>query len=258
VIEQFAGREQCSEILRANMSTLRVSADNLHRDAVPAGSAALEMGAALVRRGVRVRVMYPRTVLLTPEHVDYLRALTDAGVLVGVVDHIAHDMMIFDGETVCLPNGAPATPAMLRISRSMLVRSMLSIYETYWARATPFSRVRIPPAQPELDPRELAVVQLMTQGHDDASIARRLGTSEATVAEVAEALMRRVGAASRFALGLKLARRLRSGEVADAPDDLAEPDLLDGLDDLDDLDLRGCPEAADDHDADADTNGLSR
>ncbi|MEE4546526.1 LuxR C-terminal-related transcriptional regulator [Streptomyces sp. V4-01] len=223
VIEQFTGRQRCSDALRDNMSTLRVSADNLHRAAVPAGSAALAMGSELVQRGVRVRVMYPRAVLSTPEHVDYLGALTDAGVLVGLVDTIAHDMMIFDGHTVCLPAGRPSS-TMLRISRSMLVRSLASIYETYWERATPFDGVRLPTPRAALDLRELAVTQLMTQGHDDASIAERLGVDRATVAGVAEALMDRLGAASRFELGFKLARQLAPGDGAH------EWDLLIGLD----------------------------
>jgi DNA-binding CsgD family transcriptional regulator len=70
----------------------------------------LEADAALARRGVRVRALYPRALLTEPAHVRFLHELSDAGVVVRVIDHAAHDMLIFDRHTVCLPGDEPPAP----------------------------------------------------------------------------------------------------------------------------------------------------
>jgi hypothetical protein len=63
----------------------------------------------------------------------------------------------------------------------------------------------------------------MTCGEDDASIAARLGIGTDAVAEVAATLMRRLGAASRFELGFRLALHLDPVDGPDAWDNL-DPD----------------------------------
>lgn len=227
LIEQFAGQEGCTAALRDAASSLRLSADNLHSGVEPAGPGALETGAELVARGVRVRVLYPSEVLLNPGHRRYLEDLTEVGVEVRVLDQIAHDMMIFDGRVVCLPSGKPSDALMLRISRSMLVRSFVSIYETYWERATPvplalLPLVPLPAERAELDLREFAVVQLMTRGGEDEEIAAQLGLPPHEVTGVVGSLMERLGASSRFELGFKLARRMDPHSLPDT-DDSAGP-----------------------------------
>lgn len=220
VIERFSGERQCGDALRDAVSAAQGSADSLRRAVGPDAASVLATGTELVRRGVRVRIMHPRAVLHDPRHRDHLWALEDAGARVRVVGTVAQDMVLLDGHTVCLPAGGPPSQEMTRISRSMLVRSLASIYETYWQSATPLDQVRLPSPQAELDLRELAVTRLMTRGEDDASIAARLGIGTDAVAEVAATLMRRLGAASRFELGFRLALHL---DPVDGPDALTVP-----------------------------------
>jgi DNA-binding NarL/FixJ family response regulator len=225
VIERFSGVRQCAEALRDAVSAARGSADSLRRTVGPDAASVLATGAELVRRGVRVRIMHPRAVLHDPRHRDHLRALEDSGARVRVVDTVAQDMVLLDGHTVCLPGGRPPSQELTRISGSMLVRSLASIYETYWECATPLDQARLTSPRAELDLRELAVTRLMTCGEDDASIAARLGIGTDAVAEVAATLMRRLGAASRFELGFRLALHLDPVDGPDAWDALGrDPD----------------------------------
>lgn len=52
--------------------------------------------------------------------------------------------------------------------------------------------------------REKAIVELLAEGHADASVARRLGVSQRTVTYTLRALMDRIGVENRFQLGLVL------------------------------------------------------
>jgi DNA-binding CsgD family transcriptional regulator len=64
-----------------------------------------------------------------------------------------------------------------------------------------------------LNAREKAIVELLAEGHTDASVAQRLGISERTITYTLRALMDRVGVENRFQLGLVLSTRpSRPGE----------------------------------------------
>jgi LuxR family transcriptional regulator of spore coat protein len=53
-------------------------------------------------------------------------------------------------------------------------------------------------------PREKALVELLAEGHTDASAARRLGVSPRTVSYTVQSLMDRLEVDNRFQLGLAL------------------------------------------------------
>ena len=214
-VDQFAGPESRARALRVITASLRESVDALHQGPMPEErdvlDRALESDAALARRGIRVRSMYPCALLSEPKYARFLRELSDVGVKVRVIDHVAHDMLIYDRHTVCLPGGGPSDPlgpSLIRIRGSVLVRSFTSIYESYWQRATPLSRASARPHHAELSERERAVIRLMTNGYGDDRIARKLGIDRAVVEDVMAGLMQRLGAGSRFEVGYKLAREL--------------------------------------------------
>lgn len=214
-VDQFAGPESRARALRVITASLRESVDALHQGPMPEDrevlERALESDAALARRGIRVRSMYPCALLSEPKYARFLRELSDVGVTVRVIDHVAHDMLIYDRHTVCLPGGGPSDPlgpSLIRIRGSVLVRSFTSIYESYWQRATPLSRASARPHHAELSERERAVIRLMTNGYGDDRIARKLGIDRSVVEDVMAGLMQRLDAGSRFEVGYKLAREL--------------------------------------------------
>ena len=214
VVDQFAGPEGRDQALNDITSSLRESADSLHQGPMPDDRAvldrSLEMDAGLALRGIRVRALYPRALLSEAKYAHYLRELSDAGIAVRVIDHVAHDMLIFDRHTVCLSGGPadPFGPAMIRIRGSVLVHSFTAIYESYWQRATPLSLAGARPHHAALSDRERAVIRLMTNGYGDERIARKLGIELRVVEDVMAALMERLGAGSRFEVGYKLALEL--------------------------------------------------
>jgi DNA-binding CsgD family transcriptional regulator len=217
-VDQFAGTHAREVVLRDLAAEVRRSADALRQEALPHDRGELdrrlEAEAGPARRGVRVRALYPHTLLGEPAHARFLHDLSEAGVIVRVTDHVPHDMLIFDRHTVCLPGQGAADPshrqppAMIRIRGSVLVRSLTSIYESYWQRATPLPLARTRLHEQPLDEQERAVIRLMTSGYGDARIARKLGIEQRAVEDVMAALMERLGAGSRFEVGYKLARAL--------------------------------------------------
>ncbi|NUP37993.1 MAG: hypothetical protein HOY76_13495 [Streptomyces sp.] len=175
------------------------------------GPVEIEASAQMAARGVRVRGMYPRALLAEPEKAARLRQVSDAGVSVRVLDHLPHDLLVFDGHTVCLTAG-PAVDGeelpLVRVSGLLLASSFAAIYESYWQRATPLSRTSPGPHHAQLGDRERAVIRLMTNGYSDDRIARKLGITTPDVQSVMAALMERLDAGSRFEAGYKLAREV--------------------------------------------------
>lgn len=217
-VEQFAGPAARDRALRDAMTGLRDTLDLSYvrvgeRDpdgpARPAGPGGPEALGRLAQRGVRVRALYPRTLLSVPACARALQDLSGRGVTVRVLDHVAHDMLVFDRHTVCLPGGlGDLSESMIRVQGAALVRSFASIYESYWQRATPLSLASARPYHAGMTEQERAVVRLMTNGYSDDRIARKLGIGTQAVQDVMTALMERLGAGSRFEVGYKLAREL--------------------------------------------------
>ncbi|MFI0895558.1 LuxR C-terminal-related transcriptional regulator [Streptomyces sp. NPDC020983] len=176
------------------------------------GQAEVEAAASMSGRGVRVRAMYPRALLAEPEKAAWLRQVSDAGVSVRVLDHLPHDLMVFDRHTVCLAARAAVPgaeePPLVRVSGALLGSSFAAVYESYWRRGTPLSRMSPGPHHAQLGERERAVIRLMTNGYSDDRIARKLGITTPDVQSVMAALMERLDAGSRFEAGYKLAREV--------------------------------------------------
>ncbi|WP_435128669.1 helix-turn-helix transcriptional regulator [Actinacidiphila sp. bgisy144] len=107
-VDRFPGPHAGELVLRDLAAATHAYADTLHRDPPPLDPPELQWrlaaDAALARRGVRVRAVYPRASLHEPALARFLQALSDAGVTVRVIDHVAHDLLIFDRHTVCLPS----------------------------------------------------------------------------------------------------------------------------------------------------------
>jgi DNA-binding NarL/FixJ family response regulator len=80
-------------------------------------------------------------------------------------------------------------------------------------RAVPFQTATEPTGRESpmprivLAPREHTLVELLAQGHTDASAARELRVSTRTVSTIVRSLMDRLGVDNRFQLGLALGAR---------------------------------------------------
>jgi DNA-binding CsgD family transcriptional regulator len=136
-----------------------------------------------LRRGVRYRVLAPRP--------DAPRL---PGALVRTVADVPTEARIIDGSVVVLPAGEDT--AVFRLPAVAV--TTVGLFERLWAAAGP-------PAG--LDPRERALLSLLSAGSTDESTAVRLGVSVRTVRRMVAGLMDRLGARSRFEAGAKAACR---------------------------------------------------
>ncbi|OSC61909.1 hypothetical protein B5180_35280, partial [Streptomyces sp. BF-3] len=78
----------------------------------------------------------------------------------------------------------PATPdrtAALEIRHPALVRYLVQVYEVLWAQATPYSE-QLPATAPDtpVTAVQLSIARLLTEGHVDDVVARKMGISVRT------------------------------------------------------------------------------
>jgi DNA-binding NarL/FixJ family response regulator len=88
--------------------------------------------------------------------------------------------------------------------------ALCALFESTWQSAKPLGQSPQRDAQ-GLSSQDHAVLDLLAQGHTDESIAKRMGVSPRTARRVANDLMERLGARSRFQAGV---RAVQSGWLA--------------------------------------------
>jgi DNA-binding CsgD family transcriptional regulator len=229
-VREYRGPGSRQRALQSVIGSLRESVDVLVPGRLSADphvlDANVQLGAVMAARGIRMRALYSAAVLGDPDCDRFLRRVAEVGVEIRVIDSIVrtfNDVMIFDRATVflsgypgrSLADGEPGPDEpVIRIGGSLLAPSFQAMFEAYWRRASPYAAragARPPsggpelPELPELTAFEQTVVRLMSHGHDDRWIARELGVGTGAVADVMQALMRRLGAANRFEAGFRLA-----------------------------------------------------
>jgi DNA-binding CsgD family transcriptional regulator len=218
-VEYYSDKRRRDRIVSTLDTTTRESTDAMHPGPLPPLEVLEESrrrDAAAVRRGVRLRAIYPQAVAQTAKYARHLQDLAGIGVEVRLVDHAPYDLVVFDRLVVCLP-ADPAEPgkSMVVVRGSALVNIHLATFDDYWLRAVPYGDR--PPSRPgaptDLSPQERVVIRLMADGLSDDRIARKLGIHRRTVQRAVAGLMERLNASSRFEAGLKLAQ---SGEFARA------------------------------------------
>jgi DNA-binding CsgD family transcriptional regulator len=230
-VEYITGSRRKNRTLGELAATTRQGVDSMHPGPMPPShvlEASLERDADMRSRGVRLRSIYPQTLLQTPKYVRYLQRLSGTGAEVRLLDHAPCDVLIHDDSAACLP-GAPGGPEgpMLLVRGPALVRVVSGFYEDFWLRAVPFEQATRAAAAgdsvAELTPQERTVIRLMAGGLTDDQIARKMGVHRRTVQRAVSKLMERLHASSRFEAGLKLAqdpefaRTLRGAPSAQPP-----------------------------------------
>jgi DNA-binding CsgD family transcriptional regulator len=217
-LEYLRDRRSKNSALAMLNATSQVSADSLHpgpMPPMPVLTLSLQLDAEMIGRGVRVRAMYPQSLLQTPKYVRYLADLAELGAEVRLIDHAPFDLLIQDRQTACLPGDPddPGKSSMILVHSAALVQSIASIYDDYWLRALPFEAATSGAAGPsgadgetELTSQERVVIRLMAGGLSDDQIARKMGVHRRTVQRAVAKLMQRLQASSRFEAGLKLAQ----------------------------------------------------
>ncbi|MFC9397661.1 LuxR C-terminal-related transcriptional regulator [Streptomyces sp. NPDC057027] len=163
----------------------------------------------LLRRGVRMRVLYQHTARFSSGTCAYVERVGRLGAQVRTLDDEFPRMLVFDRTTAVIP--VPDDPhAAVLIREPHVVAFMVGAYERLWLEALPFEtewdRQTIMDISDEL---KQTIVRLLTEGLTDAAIARRLGLSVRSCRRHVADVMAALGAESRFQAGYLLAQQDR-------------------------------------------------
>ncbi|MGW0119066.1 LuxR C-terminal-related transcriptional regulator [Streptomyces sp. NPDC003327] len=164
----------------------------------------------LLRRGVRMRVLYQHTARFSAGTCAYVERVGRLGARVRTLDDEFARMLVFDRTTAVVP--VPDDPhAAVLVREPNVVAFMVAAYERLWLEGLPFEtewdRQTIMDISDEV---KMAIVRLLTEGLTDAAIARRLGLSVRSCRRHVADVMAMLGAESRFQAGYLLAQQEQS------------------------------------------------
>jgi DNA-binding CsgD family transcriptional regulator len=159
--------------------------------------------------GVRYRTVFDQSLLDDPAIVARIRRDLDAGEEGRVLADLPLKLMVVDRTLALVPllSGADdGQPAALLIRPSVLVDSLVALFEALW-RAAPPLRLHAGAGSDEEEREARTVVGLLAAGLGDARIAHTLGVSERTVRRKVATALTMLGAETRFQAGLRAKER---------------------------------------------------
>ncbi|KOG84984.1 MULTISPECIES: helix-turn-helix transcriptional regulator [Streptomyces] len=177
-------------------------------------SAARADARTAIGRGVRIRHIYEHAARYSSRVRGHLADVPAQHVQVRTTEVTVEQLIIIDRATAYVPASDDRTAA-LRISQPALVSYLVQVYEVLWAHAVPLAenhRTAGPEIQVTAVQRDIA--RLLTEGHVDDVVARRMGISVRTCRSHIARLTQTLGATSRTHLGALL---VESG-IVEAPD----------------------------------------
>ncbi|RQX01582.1 hypothetical protein DLJ59_18140 [Micromonospora inaquosa] len=165
---------------------------------------------ALLRQGIRYRVIYDRRGLDDP---DRLADFT-LGLSVGEeirVSSVPIKLVLSDHPLALIPVQLENVESAMLIRDPALIEVLGALFEVSWDQGVP---LQVRDGHPQLvkvgdapSPAESDLLPLLAAGLTDAAIAAQQGCTERTVRRRISAMMRRLGAASRFQAGYQAIRR---------------------------------------------------
>ncbi|MGA6174095.1 LuxR C-terminal-related transcriptional regulator [Streptomyces sp. NPDC012600] len=190
----------------------------------PSGTlqASLANAHTAIRRGARIRHIYQHPARYSSSVRDYLSQVPAQHLQVRTTELTVERLIIIDRAVAFIPASADRNTA-LRIRHPALVSYLIQVYEVLWAQAVPLAENH-QAAAPDTPVTAVqhSIARLLTEGHVDDVVARKLGISVRTCRAHIAKLMQTLGATSRTHLGALL---VESGIVEAAPaENLPSPD----------------------------------
>lgn len=209
-IEAISG----GEAIQSRLDGLAVRARESFHVILPGGPQPPEMLEAarpfdqeLIRRGVRVRLVYQTLVRTDRNNVEYMRWLEEMGAETRCAPVVPPRMILIDGNTALLSLGKNRdVPGAFLIREPGIVAPLAELFEQCWAAAEPLSRAE-PTDDGTPSAQELALLRILAAGSTDEAAAKKLGVSVRTVRRIMADLMERLGATSRFEAGHRATQR---------------------------------------------------
>lgn len=155
--------------------------------------------------GRPMRAVYPASVVEDPVKLEYVRRWAAAGEQARLLTFSASEIDVFgDRAAVVSSRWEGRSGSKILIHAPAMIAILRELFERYWERAVPITRVA--GAKSGGDIRE-RLLELLMMGAKDETIARALGVSLRTVRRRIAELMDEVGATTRFQAGMEAARR---------------------------------------------------
>ncbi|GAA4672760.1 helix-turn-helix transcriptional regulator [Phytohabitans rumicis] len=163
---------------------------------------AVSMDRTLLERGVHMRVLGVQAGSPDPM-VWYGRTPTEAIPAYRAAVVVPMKLFVVDRRIAIFP----VTPTdfdhgYLEVTQPAVVAALVALFEQQWAAGRDPEQHSLP--RITLDPRELALIELLARGHTDTTAARELRISTRSVSSIVRGLMDRLGVDNRFQLGLAL------------------------------------------------------
>lgn len=170
------------------------------------------MELALLRRGVRIRVLY-ESAGLDMQEFKWIQRDIDSGEEARVLSELPMKLLIIDDKVAVTPVTAldpSKEAASLVLHAASVVRGLKLLFEREWERALPIGvaaeeESHAPTAPLGETDREL--IGLLASGFTDETIARQMGLGQRTVRRRLRRLMDELGAGTRFQAGMQVVRR---------------------------------------------------
>ncbi|MEU6201069.1 helix-turn-helix transcriptional regulator [Streptomyces sp. NPDC047061] len=172
--------------------------------APPAPQADLQ--ADLLKRGIVSRGLYAASDLEDPNALSRVQNMVELGEQARVLPSVPLKLLVVDGRRAMLPltSSAAGGYCAVVVWHSAVTEALQKFFELAWQQATPLGR---PEVGGELSEDEQTLTRLLAAGMKDEAVARHLGVSLRTLRRRVSDLQERLGAASRFQLGLRAAQR---------------------------------------------------
>jgi DNA-binding CsgD family transcriptional regulator len=160
-----------------------------------------------LERGVAVRTIYAGDAFRVAGYNEYIRQACELGEQARLLNHLPIRFMVSDGSSALLPlaSDGPWVTAALVVHGHVLVEDLVHTFEDLWARAAMLTNDQ--GADDGFSEAERALLRMLSTDMTDTAISRHLGTSPRTIGRRLSQLQHKLGAATRFGMGVEATRR---------------------------------------------------
>ncbi|WP_327187350.1 LuxR C-terminal-related transcriptional regulator [Streptomyces sp. NBC_01334] len=171
----------------------------------PAGPQ-VDLQADLLSRGIVSRGIYSATGLEDPKVLSRAFRMVELGEQARVLPSVPLKLLVVDGCRALLPLTASAAGGYCAVVvwHSAVTEALQKLFELAWRQAAPLGQAV---DDGGLSESERTLTRLLAAGMKDEAVARHLGVSLRTLRRRVSELQERLGAASRFQLGMRASQR---------------------------------------------------